>query len=91
MSVDIGTNFFVPARTWPAFKAIFLTANKEIREMQSLTGHMGYANNVSHDLFKQTSRELSVIVASTAIDSDAVANYVTNTVIITTKLQKDYR
>ena len=42
----------VPARTWPAFKTIFLAANKEIREMQALTGNHGYANNVTQDLFE---------------------------------------
>ena len=68
----------VPARTWPAFKAIFLAANKEIREMQALTGNQGYANNVTHDLFEQTANALTRIVDSTATDREEVANLVIN-------------
>ena len=56
--------------------------------MQSLTGHMGYANNVFHDLFEQTSRALSAIVDSTVTDREAVANVVTNTATITTQLRE---
>ena len=56
--------------------------------MQSFTGHMGYANNVSHDLFGKTSRAISVIVALTVSDHDAVANVVTNTATITTQLRE---
>ena len=40
----------VPDRTWSVFKALFLKANKEIREMQSLTGSIGLAGNVTEDL-----------------------------------------
>ena len=56
--------------------------------MQSLTGHMGYANNVSHGLFEHTSRALTAIVASTATDRDAIANVVTNTATITSQLRE---
>ena len=70
----------VPARTWPAFKAIFLAANKEIREMQARTGNNGYSNNVTQDLFEQTAGALTRIVDANATDRDReeVANLVIN-------------
>ena len=68
----------VLGRTWPAFKVIFLTANKEIREMQALTGNSGYANNVTQDLFEQTASALTRIVDATATDREEVANLVIN-------------
>ena len=68
----------VPARTWPVFKAIFLAANKEIREMQALTGNNGYSNNVTQDLFEQTAGALTRIVDANATDREEVANLVIN-------------
>ena len=77
----------VPARTWPAFKSIFLAANKEIREMQSLTGSTGLAGNVTQELFEQTSDALTAIATSTATQAEEVANVV----VTTTNIQQEIR
>ena len=77
----------VPARTWPDFKAIFLAANKEIREMQSLTGSTGLAGNVTHKLMEQTSQALTAIATSSATQAKEVANVVVTTTNIQEQLQ----
>ena len=77
----------VPARVWPAFKAIFLAANKEIREMQALTGSVGTAGNVTQDLMEQTSQALSAIATSTATQAEDVANVVVSTTNVEEQLQ----
>ena len=77
----------VPARTWEAFKTIFLTANREIREMQALAGNTGYSKNVTQDLFEQTARALFSIVEFTATDQEVVDNVAAITASMETQLQ----
>jgi hypothetical protein len=77
----------VPDRTWSVFKALFLKANKEIREMQSLTGSIGLAGNVTEDLMAQTSQALTTIATTTATQAEEVANVVVTTANIQEQLR----
>ena len=72
--------------TWPTFKLIFTAAACELREMQSLTGNSGYANNVQvqRDLMEQTAMALSSLALTAQKNQTDVANVVTaNTTLMT--------
>ena len=81
-------NRLVPlSRTWPRFKLIFTAAARELREMQSLTGNSGYANNVQvqRDLMEQTAMALSSLALSAQQNQTDVANAATVNGTLTTQ------
>ena len=52
-------------RTWITFKIIFSAAARKLREMQALTGNIGYVNNATQELIDQTALALNTLTTTT--------------------------